>query len=106
MREAIKTPNPERDRDMIISIGISSITIKGLSETPRNGASTSITMPCITATVALPAALPSTMPLRPSGATRISFKNPNSRSQTIDKPDITELMSTVMAIMPGYINWM
>ena len=53
-----------------------------------------------------PIALPRTMPVRPIGATRISRRNPNSRSQTTDTPAKSELVSTDWATMPGYMKAM
>ena len=70
------------------------------------GASTSITSACSNATTVPPAAFPNTIPVRPRGATRISLRKPYSRSQTTEMPAKSELVSTVMAMMPGYMNWM
>ena len=69
--------------------------------TPTKGARSSMIVPWIVATVAPPSALPITIDQRETGATKTSFKKPNSRSQTIDMAENTEVKSTVMQMMPG-----
>ena len=99
-------PSADRVSDSTISSGISFNTISGVSETPSSGASASIMSPWAMATPPPPTTLPSTTPVRLKGATSTSFKKPNSLSQTTDMPENMDVISTVMAIMPGYINWM
>jgi len=48
--------------------------------------------------------LPSTIPLRGSEATKISRRNPLSRSLTTDAPLNRDVVSTACATMPGYMN--
>ena len=64
-------------------------------------AKTSITAPWKVATVAPPRHLPSTSALRRTGATSISRKNPNSRSQTMESAEKMAVNSTVMPSTPG-----
>ncbi len=85
--------------------GISASTFPAVSDTPMNGASTSIMIPWMVATVAEPSVRPSATDIRDMGATSTSLRKPNSRSQTIDTPDMNEPMSTDIAMMPGYMNW-
>ncbi len=42
---------------------------------------------------------------RETGATSVSFKNPNCRSQISSMPEKTDVNRTVMAITPGARNW-
>ena len=72
--------------------------------TPSSGARTSISATWTEAWSVAPKALPSTMPVREMGATRISRRKPYSRSQTTEMPANSEVVSTVMAMMPGYMN--
>jgi hypothetical protein len=53
------------------------------------------------ATVAPPRHLPITMAQRRTGATSISRRKPNSRSQTIDAAEKMAVNSTDMASTPG-----
>ena len=41
-----------------------------------------------------------------TGATIVSFKNPNWRSQMISMPEKTAVKRMLMAITPGAMNWM
>ena len=58
-------------------------------------------MPCATATVPPPIALPSTSDVRETGATSISRMNPNSRSHTIATAENSAEVITDIARMPG-----
>ena len=51
-----------------------------------------------------PATLPSATAVRETGATITSFKNPNSRSHTIDTAEKIEVNKIVIARMPGNMN--
>ena len=42
--------------------------------------------------------------MRDTGATSVSFRKPNCRSQSIAMPEKTELNSTVIPITPGAMN--
>ena len=53
-----------------------------------------------------PSALPMATAQRSIGATRTSFKKPNSRSQTIDIAPKMALNRIDIPMMPGYMNWM
>jgi hypothetical protein len=44
------------------------------------------------------------MAQRETGATKTSFKKPNYRSQTIEIAEKMEVKSTIMVMMPGYMN--
>ena len=57
--------------------------------------------PCIVAMVAPPKHLPITIEARLIGATSISRRNPNSRSQTIEAAEKIAVNSTDMASTPG-----
>ena len=58
-------------------------------------------VPWTAATVAPPKVLPSTRVARLTGATSISRKNPNSRSQTIERAENMAVMTTLIATTPG-----
>src|SRR4051812_27808115 len=60
--------------------------------------------PCAPATVAPPKHLPMTSELRRTGATIISRRKPNSRSQTSDAAENIAVNSTAMHSTPGYTN--
>ena len=62
--------------------------------------------PWIIATVAPPSLPPSTISIRDTGATRVSFRKPNWRSQMISMPENTALNRMPMVTMPGARNWM
>ena len=71
---------------------------------PSSTASTMRMNPWITAVVAPPAVWPSMISSRVTGATSVSFKNPNCLSQMIWMPEKTEVKSTLIATMPGTRN--
>ena len=58
-------------------------------------------MPCKVAIVAPPRHLPITIAARLTGATSISRRNPNSRSQTIEAAEKIAVNSTDIASTPG-----
>ena len=62
--------------------------------------------PCNIATVAPPRVRPKMMLKRETGATRVSFRKPNWRSQSMAMPEKMELNRTVMPMTPGAMNWM
>src|SRR3989442_1265705 len=59
-----------------------------------------------TATVAPPSVRPIMIARRGTGATKVSFRNPNWRSHSIAIPENMAVNSTVMPITPGAMNWM
>ena len=61
-------------------------------------------IPWNVATVAPPRHLPMTIADRLTGATSISRRKPNSRSQTIEAAEKMAVNSTDMASTPGYTN--
>jgi len=73
--------------------------------TPIKGAMMSRISACREAIVAAPSALPMEMEVRETGATSISFKKPNSLSQTVETVEKNAMPITFIAIMPGYINF-
>jgi hypothetical protein len=70
-----------------------------------NGANAKTKSPSIKATVEPLKVLPSTMDVRGMGATRISFKKPNSLSQMILMVDCIAAKIRFIAIIPGKIKW-
>ena len=64
-------------------------------------AKSSMIVPWKVATVAPPAHLPTTIAPRRTGATSISRRKPNSRSQTIEIAENSAVNRTVIAITPG-----
>jgi hypothetical protein len=62
--------------------------------------------PCMRATVAPPSTRPIMMRIRGTGATSVSFRKPNWRSQMSSIPEKIEVNNTVIAITPGARNWM
>ena len=58
------------------------------------------------ATVAPPRVRPKMIWMRGTGATRVSLRKPNWRSQSMAMPEKMELKSTVMPMTPGAMNWM
>jgi hypothetical protein len=76
--------------------------ISGLK--PIIEAKTKITTPCITPIVAAPNVLPVIMVSLDTGATNISFKNPDRLSQIRSIPVNTEVKRMLIAIMPGPKN--
>lgn len=63
-------------------------------------------LPCAVATVAPPATLPLTSTHRATGATSISRKKPNSRSQTMLIALKIAVDTTLIATMPGKTNFL
>jgi len=59
---------------------------------------------CSRAMVLPPRALPMATDQRGTGATSTSLRKPNSLSHTMDMAENTDVNSTDMPIMPGYIN--
>jgi len=104
--EAIATPNEASPKARTAASGTSSTTVRRLSFTPTNGASTSRIKPWIIACVVPPNALPTATAQRSIGATRTSLRKPNSRSHTIDIAPKIALNRIDMPMMPGYMNWM
>src|SRR5207253_6711735 len=72
---------------------------------PATRVTTKISVPCNTATVAPPSVRPIMIARRGTGATRVSFKNPNWRSHSMAIPENMAVNSTVMPITPGAMNW-
>src|SRR5467141_2089035 len=70
-----------------------------MSVTPK------MSVPCSTATVAPPRVRPTMIARRGTGATSVSFRNPNWRSHSIAIPENMAVNSTVMPITPGAMNW-
>ena len=62
---------------------------------------TNTTSPCANATIAPPSILPNTISSRETGATSVSFRKPNCRSQMISMPENTALNKIAMEIIPG-----
>lgn len=69
------------------------------------GLNSSIIAPWIIAMVEPPSSFPTTIEVLEIGATRTSFKNPNSLSQTIDIALKKEVNRTVMPTIPGNIKF-
>jgi hypothetical protein len=101
MRLATNIPNVVSDTAVRNSIRITCTTTTGVRLTPTSGASTSMIVPWTVAMLAPPAALPTTIADRLTGATSISRRNPNSRSQTIDMAEKIAIVTTLIATMPG-----
>ena len=104
--DAMATPNEASPKARIAASGISSRTVSRFRFTPTKGARTSRIKPWIMAWVVPPSALPMATAQRSIGATRTSFKKPNSRSQTIDIAPKMALNRIDIPMMPGYMNWM
>jgi len=104
--EASITPKDASPNASTADSGIIARIVSRLSFTPTNGASTSRIMPWIIACVVPPSALPMATAQRSIGATRTSFRKPNSRSQTIDMAPKIAVNRIDMPMMPGYMNWM
>ena len=64
----------------------------------------SIMRAVIVPTVAPPNIFPTTMLVLETGATNISFKNPNCLSQITDTPEEVELNKIIIPITPGARN--
>ena len=62
---------------------------------------TKTTSPCANATIAPPSIRPKTISSRETGATSVSFKNPNCRSQIISMPENTALKRIAIETIPG-----
>lgn len=77
-----------------------------LSLKPITGKSARIIAACIVDTIVPLSALPITIDNLDTGATRISFINPNSLSQIMDIEEKMELKSIVIPSIPGKINWL
>jgi len=76
----------------------------GVSVTSAKRASTSTRQPWNSATVAPPKTLPCRMVVRDSGDTKISRRNPNSRSQIVDTADCTEVYMMLSTMTAGKMN--
>ena len=101
MRVARKMPiEPMATASRNIS-GRSASTVPAERETPISGANIRMIAPCSKATVAAPSVLPTATEIRLIGATSTSLRKPNSRSHTSDIPDMNEVMTTVIPIIPG-----
>ena len=79
----------------------SSRTIGTVKSTPITGMSRNNTEACATAIDAPPSNLPMPIAVRLIGATSISRRKPNSRSQMIVMPANTEFIITIIATTPG-----
>ena len=58
----------------------------------------------MSATVTPPKVLPTTMLSRGTGATKVSLRKPNWRSQSKPIPEKIDVKSTVIPITPGAMN--
>ena len=72
---------------------------------PAMRVTTKISVPCSTATVAPPSVRPIMIRRRGTGATSVSFRNPNWRSHSMAIPENMAVNSTVMPMTPGAMNW-
>jgi hypothetical protein len=72
--------------------------------TPNMTTITSITRPEIRAVVALPSVFPNTMLALFTGATSISFRNPNCLSHITLTPASSDENSSVIPTIPGAMN--
>ncbi|MCX9027588.1 MAG: hypothetical protein OIN86_05355 [Candidatus Methanoperedens sp.] len=104
MMEAIKSPKQSNPRDIKSIIGIIRIICNGDMWTPTIKDSRSNNVPWINAFVAPPNAFPITIDVLEIGETRISFKNPNSRSHMTDIPERIDVKRRVIPTIPGKIN--
>ena len=73
--------------------------------TRTSGASRMMIQPWMRDSVVPARPLPMTIEVRGTGATRISFRNPNSRSQIMLMADWIDVKMAVIAMMPGKMNW-
>lgn len=103
-KEAKRRPMPEIANDNKIIIRIRFGRIDRCIVMPMTGASTSNMSACNDAMVVAAKALPIAMEVREMGATNISLRKPNSRSQTVEIVEKNATLITLMAIMPGYMN--
>jgi hypothetical protein len=71
---------------------------------PAARQTTKTMLPWISATVALPSVRPSTISSRGTGATRVSFRKPNWRSQMISMPLKIAVNRMPIVTMPGARN--
>ena len=100
MRDASATPIAVSPNASTKISGMSSATESTVSFTPTNGASTSRISAWNIACVAPPSVLPTAIDQRLIGATSISLRKPNSRSQTTDIPEKIDVKSTAIPMTP------
>ncbi len=105
-RAAMRMPSDVITAASSSSTSSSATISKKLRCTPSSGAASMMMAPWIIATVEPPATLPSATPVRDTGATSTSRRNPNSRSHTMDTAEKMAVNSTVMPRMPGKRNSM
>ena len=98
-------PMPVSENDIRAITSISGKMLKSGKRTCTSGASSIMMQPWMSDSVVPASALPMTMDVRGTGATRISLRNPNSRSQMMEIADCIEVKMVVMAMMPGKMNW-
>jgi len=67
---------------------------------------TSTSVPCSSAIVAPPSVRPAMICSRDTGATSVSLRNPNCRSQSRPIPENTDVKRMPMPMTPGPMNWM
>ncbi len=103
--EAISNPIPEMANARRIIRAIIPGTANGCMAIFTSGLRTSSRMPCSEAMEVAPRILPVTMAIRETGATRISFRKPNSRSQTVETVEKKATLITLIATIPGNINF-
>src|SRR5205823_1368959 len=72
---------------------------------PAMSVTAKISAPWSTATVAPPSVRPIMIARRGTGATKVSFKNPNWRSHSMAIPENMAVNRTAMPITPGAMNW-
>ncbi len=104
IRAARKRPIPLSAKARININGISSRTTRKLIDTPTNGATRSIMIPWSIDVVLPPRALPTASDQRGTGATSISLRKPNSRSQIMETAPKIAVKRIAIEMIPGKIN--
>ncbi len=104
MREAIIKPMLTSPKEIIAIKPIETRKERAEIGIPMRKDRLSIIKPWINAVVHPPKAFPINMEVLDTGATRISFKNPNSLSQITETPEAIETPTKDITTIPGNKN--
>ena len=105
MRDAINNPREVKAKEARNIRSSTSITIKTVRRTPTKGESASMIPPWIMDWKHPDSVFPTATDVLDTGATRISRKKPNCRSQIMETAEKTLVKRTVMPMIPGNKNW-
>ena len=101
IRQAIENPSDVKPSDASSISPVTCISFQAVNSTGNVNASSKNSQPCMTASIAPPATLPSTIDQRGSGATSTDCRNPSRRSSISEMVEKMAVNSRINTNVPG-----